>query len=121
VASFTTSRRQRSNLEEFSMIRFTRIAVTHSTQTIKLEGKLIGPWVDEVRKASASGTVPSRRISLDLSALAFVDAAGERLLCDLIGRGMEVVACSSYVAELLRSKAEVSVRNAAVVVGNGGT
>ena len=102
------------------MIRFTRIADTDSTQTMKLEGKLMGPWVDEVRKASASGTIPCTRIILDLSALAFVDAAGERLLRDLIGRGIEVVACSSYVAELLRSSARVSVQNASVVVGNGG-
>jgi hypothetical protein len=35
-----------------------------------------------VRKASASCPVPSSRISLDLSALVFVDAAGEKLLRD---------------------------------------
>ena len=53
----------------------------------------------------AFGTDPSIRINLDLSALIFVDAAGERLLRDLIARGIEVVACSGYVAELLRSRA----------------
>ena len=87
------------------MVRLTRIAGTHCPWIIKLEGKLLGPWVDEVRKACIAGTDPSTRISLDLSALAFVDAAGERLLRDLIGRGSEVVACSGYVAELLRSSA----------------
>jgi hypothetical protein len=89
------------------MLRLTRIAATHSTQTLKLEGKLLEPWVDEVRKACASGTDPSGRTSLDLSALTFVDAAGEGLLRDLFGRGIEVVACSSYVTELLRSSAGV--------------
>jgi hypothetical protein len=87
------------------MLRLTRIAGANSTQTIKLEGKLLGPWVEEVRKAC--GTVPSGRTSIDLSALAFVDGAGERLLRDLIGRGIEVVACSNYIAELLRSSAGV--------------
>ena len=85
------------------MLRLTRIASTHRTQTIKIEGKLLGPWVDEVSKSCGADTDPSRRINLDLSALAFVDAAGERLLRDLIARGIEVVACSSYVAELLRT------------------
>jgi hypothetical protein len=85
------------------MLRLTRVAVTNSTQTIKLEGKLSGPWVDEVRDACACDTVSSGRTRLDLSALTFVDAAGERLLRDLLGRGIEVVACSNYVAELLRS------------------
>jgi hypothetical protein len=89
------------------MLRLTRIAVTHTTQTIKLEGKLLGPWVDEVRNACAWGTVPSGRTRLDLSALTFVDAAGVGLLRDLIDRGIEVVACSNYVAELLRSSAAV--------------
>ena len=87
------------------MLRLTRIAATHSTQTLKLEGKLLEPWVDEVRKACASGTDPSGRTSLDLSALTFVDAAGEELLRELIDQGIEIVACSSYVAELLRSSA----------------
>jgi hypothetical protein len=89
------------------MLRLTRIASTDRTQTIKLEGKLLGPWVDEVSKACPSGTDLSSRINLDLSALIFVDAAGERLLRDLIARGIEVVACSSYVAELLRLSAGV--------------
>jgi len=87
------------------MLRFTWIAGTQVTQTIKLEGKLLGPWVDEVRNACAAGTDSSSRISLDLSDLTFVDAAGEGLLFDLIDRGIEVVACSGYVAELLRSRA----------------
>jgi anti-anti-sigma regulatory factor len=89
------------------MLRLSRIAGTHPTPTIKLEGKLLEPWVDEVRQACAAGTESSSSISLDLSALAFVDAAGEGLLRDLIGQGIEVVACSGYVAELLRSSAGV--------------
>jgi anti-anti-sigma regulatory factor len=84
------------------MLRLTRIAGSHPTPTIKLEGKLLEPWVDEVRQACAAGMDSSSRLSLDLSALTFVDAAGEGLLRDLIGRGIAVVACSGYVAELLR-------------------
>ena len=87
------------------MLRLTRTAHTNRTQAIKLEGKLLGPWVDEVTKACADGTDPSSPINLDLSALIFVDAAGERLLRELIARGIQVVACSSYVAELLWSSA----------------
>ena len=87
------------------MLRLTRTAHTHRAQTIKLEGKLLGPWVDEVSKACAAGTGPFSPVNLDLSALIFVDGAGERLLRDLIARGIEVVACSGYVAALLRSGA----------------
>jgi hypothetical protein len=93
------------------MLRLSQIASTHRTQTIKLEGKLLGPWVDEVRQACLAGMDPCSRINLDLSALIFVDAAGERLLRDLIARGIQVVACSSYVAELLRSSAAYDLSN----------
>jgi hypothetical protein len=89
------------------MLRLSQIASTHRTQTIKLEGKLLGPWVDEVRQACLAGMDPCSRINLDLSALIFVDAAGERLLRDLIARGNKVLACSGYIAELLRSRAGV--------------
>ena len=85
------------------MLRLTRIAGTHGTQVMKLEGKLLGPWVAEVREACTAGTDSPSQISLDLSALIFVDAAGLRLLRDLIAQGIEVVASSGYVAELLRS------------------
>jgi hypothetical protein len=89
------------------MLRITRIAGMHPTETVKVEGKLLAPWVDEVSKVCAGDADLSRRINLDLAALIFVDAAGERLLRELIAQGIEVVACSSYVAELLRSGAGV--------------
>jgi len=89
------------------MLRLTWIANTHRARAIKLEGQLIGPWVDEVSKACPTGTDPSNQIDLDLSALTFVDAGGERLLRELIARGSKVVACSSYVAELMWSSAGV--------------
>jgi hypothetical protein len=85
------------------MLRLTWIALDPSTRTLKLEGKLLGPWVGEVRRAWESCAVPCCRTRLDLSALSFVDAAGERLLRDLLAQGAEVGACSGYVAQLLRS------------------
>jgi hypothetical protein len=86
------------------MLRLTQIAGLHRTKTIKLEGKLLGPWVDEVNRVCMAGPDPSSRINLDLSALTFVDSAGEGLLRDLTARGIDVVACSGYVAELLRPR-----------------
>lgn len=94
------------------MLRITRITGAHSNQTVKLEGKLLRLWVDEVRKVCTSGTDSVVRTNLDLSSLTFVDAAGEELLRDLIGRGFEVVACSSYVAELLRANPGVRLVDA---------
>ena len=77
------------------MLKITRIDSRDSTQTFKLEGKLLEPWVAEVRDVCLGGK------SLDLSGLTFVDQAGAKLLKDLISGGLVVSAYSGFVAELL--------------------
>ncbi len=86
------------------MLRITEMASTESVSTIKLEGKLLDPWVGEVRKACAAARVRSGRTRLDLAAVTFVDAAGVDLLRELIRQGVEIAACSGYVAEILQGE-----------------
>jgi ABC-type transporter Mla MlaB component len=81
------------------MLKITRI-VGDSDQTLKLEGKLLEPWVGVLR-AVAELNSQAGRIRLDLAAVTFVDSAGMQLLRDLIGRGIVIAACSAFVAELL--------------------
>ncbi len=81
------------------MLRITRSA-HFDGRTVKLEGKLLEPWVDEVRQLFvASDGAPFPR--LDLAGLAFVDAAGARLLRELVTNGVQIESCAPYVAELL--------------------
>jgi hypothetical protein len=81
-----------------------RISVSEqdpSCRIIKLEGKLLQPWVDEVRRHFVTvdnGLVPG----LDLSGLSFVDSPGAELLRQLVQRGVRIHSCSPFVAELLR-------------------
>ena len=82
------------------MLKITRISGGDS-DTLKLEGKLLEPWISEVLRALAESNGHSNRIRLDLSAVTFVDSAGTQLLRDLIRRGIAIGACSGYVAELL--------------------
>jgi ABC-type transporter Mla MlaB component len=71
-------------------------------QMLRLEGELTGPWVEEVRQAFGGATVTSSCVRLDAAAVTFVDAVGVALLRELIGRGVEIAACSPFVAELLK-------------------
>jgi hypothetical protein len=67
---------------------------------IKLEGKLLGPWVDEVRchfRAANAGSY-----TLDLSGLSFADRPGVDLLQQLLRQGVRIDSCSPFVAELLQ-------------------
>jgi ABC-type transporter Mla MlaB component len=79
------------------MLRITRINSEGST-LLRLEGKLLHPWIDEV----LSELGKSRPARLDLSQLSYVDSAGGSLLRDLIRGGVKIEASSSFITELLR-------------------
>ena len=82
------------------MLRITRSDQSGAAPSIKLEGKLLEPWVDEVRNLfAAPDGAPLPR--LDLAELTFVDAAGVRLLHELVRHGVHIESCAPYVAELL--------------------
>jgi ABC-type transporter Mla MlaB component len=83
------------------MLKITRIGGADSNQTLKLEGKLLEPWVGEVVRVVAESNCQSSRIRLDLAAVRFVDSAGTQLLQELIRGGIKIAACSAFVAELL--------------------
>jgi len=52
------------------------------TSTMKLEGKIAGPWVPEFGRTwdSLAASLGSRRLRLDLRGVTYVDAAGQQLL-----------------------------------------
>jgi len=70
---------------------------------VRLEGSLVGPWIDVVRRVLNG--VPAGALAIDLSTLAYADRDGERLLRDLAGRA-ELRGCSPFMAELLRGREE---------------
>jgi hypothetical protein len=86
------------------MLRITRTGGSTAVETLKLEGKLLAPWVGEVEDASAVAGGPSRRLCLDLSALTFADAAGIRLLRALHRRGITIAVCPDLIRELLHEE-----------------
>ena len=61
-----------------------RITVQDSPQasTLKLEGKLTGPWVKELEQSwiTVTATVPDHPVVIDLSDVTFIDCAGKCLL-----------------------------------------
>ena len=82
------------------MLRITRTDGPDGAETLKLEGKLVGPWVGALREACEDGRPPR----LDLAAVDFVDAAGVGLLGELIDRGATLASCSALVAGYLHAE-----------------
>ena len=83
------------------MLRISQLE-TDGIVTLHLEGKLLAPWVAEVEALLPRGG--SDRSRVDLADVSFVDRAGAELLLDLRRRGVLLVGCSQFVAELLRAE-----------------
>src|SRR4051794_6085279 len=69
----------------------------------RLEGKLSGPWVGELRQCweTASSTTEGRRTVLDLREVDFVDGAGESLLCDMKRSGVSLQVSTPFMRSVV--------------------
>ena len=77
---------------------------SHSSRTLKLEGRLLGPWVDELDRICGEPPVPPCGLRLDLTAVTFIDSTGVKLVNDLMLRGATIVGSSGFITELLTGK-----------------
>lgn len=82
------------------MLKISQESKGQST-SLRLEGKLLEPWVAEVALQCQRAKGQGGTVLLDLSEVSFVDEAGASLLRTLRGVGFEITSCSHFVAELL--------------------
>ena len=81
-----------------------RISITDDSKEnvrLVLEGRLVGPWVDELRKQSEQALSEAKTLTLDLAQVLFVDARGAALLRELAIRQVEHVNCSTFLSQRL--------------------
>ena len=84
------------------MLMITRTEGSDSSRTLKLGGKLRGPWVEELQATCEEAKEsPQSRLRLDLAAVSFADAAGVACLHGLIREGVLIVACSAKRCALI--------------------
>ena len=83
------------------MLRITRVDAEEGL-FVRLEGRLVGPWVSELRSFIAAHS-DGAKCRLEIAGLEFVDRGGAALLIELRGAGAEIVSARPYVAELLRA------------------
>jgi anti-anti-sigma regulatory factor len=84
------------------LLRITRIE-SQDAMTLKLEGKLAGPWVEELERTwrSAKDAARNQPLIADLNDVTFVDRAGERLLSQMHTVGTTLVAEGPYMRQRL--------------------
>lgn len=88
---------------EYPMLKIT-LEDNLQPATIKLEGKLSGPWVGELARAwdKFIADKPGTTFTVDLSDVTFIDSAGRKLLSSMVDRGAELRAAhlmTKYIVE----------------------
>lgn len=84
------------------MLRISTINESERSVRLALEGWLVGPWVDELRKESEQQLSDAKALRLDLGRVLFVDPRGVALLRELAGRQVEYVNCSTFLSQQLK-------------------
>ncbi len=86
------------------MLKISQVETANHSVTLKLEGRVVGPWVGEMQKVCELVLVEERALILDLADVLFVDASGISALSSLKSRGVSVMACSPFVEEQLKNQ-----------------
>lgn len=84
------------------MLKISQIGPSNHSVTLKLEGRMVGPWVGEARETCERLLSEDRQIKLNLVEVSFVDQDGVKFLKNLILRGVKLVGCSLFVEEQLK-------------------
>ena len=83
------------------MLRITRLDDRESAHVLKLEGKLLEPWIGELTEACSRMRSEGGAATLDLTAVSYVDAYAAEALGRLRRSGVRLMGCSPLVAELI--------------------
>lgn len=86
------------------MLRISLLEALDQVVTIRLEGQVRGPWVDELRRSCEQWLAKGTDLRLDLSDVSFIDTDGVALCHHLRDRKVGILHCSPFVAEQLKSE-----------------
>jgi ABC-type transporter Mla MlaB component len=86
------------------MLRITVLESSKIAVTLRVEGRITGPWVEELRTTCNVHTFPDEvQLSLELADISFADAAGIALLRELRKRGVGLVDTTPFLTEQLKN------------------
>jgi len=92
------------------MLKITTLTNAESI-ILRLEGRLAGPWVQELERcwgSSTVGTTTNLPLSVDLSAVTYVDSDGKNLLKKLHQQGAKLVASGCLTSCIVTDIARVA-------------
>ena len=84
------------------MLKIELMETAGGQPTLRLEGRVIGPWGEEVRRSCEPVLARGAKLALDLSEVSFVDRDGVALFRNLSRQRVALLNCSPFVAEQLK-------------------
>jgi anti-anti-sigma regulatory factor len=83
-------------------------------RTFQLEGKLAGPWVDELERCwqSTLATPGTHAVRFDLTGVTFIDAAGKEFLAEGYADGAELIVAGCQMRAIAAEIANAPQANA---------
>jgi ABC-type transporter Mla MlaB component len=78
--------------------------ISDSDQVIAyhLEGRLVGPWVDELRRIGDQASAKKKTLTLDLEGVRFADHQGIALLQEFSQRQVPQLNCSQFLMQQMK-------------------
>jgi ABC-type transporter Mla MlaB component len=87
------------------MLKIAQIERTPKRQTLRLEGQVLGPWVEELRRSCERILEVGGTVTIDLAEVSFLDREGVALVRALADRQVTLLNSSPFVAEQLKEQA----------------
>ena len=87
------------------MLKISQTGTPNHSVTFKLEGRVVGPWVGELRRICEPLLAEDRALRLDLAEVSYLDAEGVAALKGLRSRGVKLKNCSPFVEQQIKSSA----------------
>jgi anti-anti-sigma regulatory factor len=84
------------------MLKISHTGKAGKTVSLKLEGRVVGAWVGELRQNCELLLGKGRKLCLDLADVSFADPDGVTTLTQFRARGVELVNCSPFLDQQLR-------------------
>ena len=84
------------------MLKISQVEHANHAVILRLEGRVVGPWVTQLQKSCEEVLTEGRSLKLHLGDVEFMDAQGVALLSSLRSRGVSLLQCPPFAAEQLK-------------------
>ena len=85
------------------MLRISVVSQGVGDMTLRVEGRVMGPWVAELREACGKVLGEKRGLTLDLSEVMFASREGVALLLELKAQGVVLSGCPPFLSLELKA------------------